>query len=153
MKIFVLLGTSELKFTRLIDALELIVDLHDVYIQHGHTEIPANMYGKPFLKRNEVFNNIKESDLIISQGGVGSVLDVIKYKKPLIIFPRLQQFGELVGDQLEFSDLIASKGLAKICYHKMNLKSYIQLFEKDKPYNSISIDYENFIKNIGNIDD
>ena len=143
MNILVLLGTSHLSFHRLTNAL-VDIDGHDIYVQHGHTKLHVDLSGKAFLSRRNLLKKIEWSDLVVSQGGVGSIMDVLEFSKPLIIVPRLEEFNELVGDQIRFSDVISSLGLAKVCYNTENLTNYISFY--NNPCSGFVLDYQN-VKN------
>ena len=145
MKILVLLGTSHLSFERLTKAL-IDIKGHEIYVQHGHTNLDPRLSGISFMTRESLIHKIKWSDIVVSQGGVGSVLDVLECKKPVIIVPRLEKFDELVGDQIEFSDFISSLGLARVCYNAENLESYLTFY--NNPCFGITIDYSDIQKEI-----
>ena len=145
MNILVLLGTSHLSFERLTDVL-INIKGHEIYVQHGHTNLDPRITGSAFMTREDLFRKINWSDMVISQGGVGSVMDVLDCKKPVIIVPRQEQFKELVGDQIIFSDFVASLGLARVCYNPENLENYLTFF--NKPCSGITIDYSGIVGEI-----
>ena len=73
--IFVILGTHELEFKRLLQYLEDMDIKEEVIIQSGNTNFTSNKYKViPFLDQNDFNKYIKESTLVITHGGVGSIL-------------------------------------------------------------------------------
>ena len=61
----------------------------------------------------EQFNNlIKEADLVITHGGVGSIMSAVKLGKKVIAVPRLKKYDEHVNDhQLEIVDTFKKQGI------------------------------------------
>lgn len=93
--IFVTLGTHELEFKRLLRYLEDMDIKEEVIIQSGNTKFDSKKYKIiPFLSPDEFENYIKRSELIITHGGVGSILNALKYEKKVIAMPRLAKFKE-----------------------------------------------------------
>ena len=101
--IFVTVGTQDKPFVRLISAVEQAVingDITDeVVVQAGNTKYTSNVLNVlnyvPFDKFNEY---IKKADIIITHGGVGSILNALKLKKKIIAVPRLAKYGEHIND-------------------------------------------------------
>lgn len=93
--IFVTLGTHELEFKRLLRYLEDMDIKEEVVIQSGNTKFDSKKYKIiPFLSHDEFENYIKKSELIITHGGVGSILNALKNEKKVIAMPRLAKFKE-----------------------------------------------------------
>ena len=93
--IFVILGTHELEFKRLLRYLEDMDIKEEVIIQSGNTKFDSKKYKIiPFLSHDEFENYIKRSELIITHGGVGSILNALKNDKKVIAMPRLAKFRE-----------------------------------------------------------
>ena len=101
--IFVTVGTQDKPFVRLISAVEQAVirgDITDeVIVQAGNTKYTSNVLNVlnyvPFDSFNEY---IKKADIIITHGGVGSILNALKLKKKIIAVPRLAKYGEHIND-------------------------------------------------------
>ena len=73
--IFVTLGTHELGFKRMLQYLEDMNIDEEIIIQSGNTEFSSNKYKViPFLSPKEFNEYMNKSDLIITHGGVGSIL-------------------------------------------------------------------------------
>lgn len=105
--IFVVLGTHELPFTRLLKAVEEEVIKgnirEEVIVQAGHTEYKSkHLKMIDFMSYKEMESYYQEASCIISHGGTGSITLGVKMGKRLIAAPRLIKFGEHNDDhQLE----------------------------------------------------
>lgn len=101
--IFVSLGTNDKSFKRLLDAFER--DLKngnikdEVIVQSGFTKYDSKLMKVIDLMSMEEFNNnINKCDLLVTHGGVGTILDGLKLGKKIIAFPRLSKYSEHVND-------------------------------------------------------
>jgi UDP-N-acetylglucosamine transferase subunit ALG13 len=106
--ILVLLGTQDRPFTRLLDAVVAAIDVglitEEVVVQSGHTPYEyRDSSGKPFppnLKMSAFFplatyaDLVARADVIVTHGGVGSILDGVKRGVPVIAAARLEKYGE-----------------------------------------------------------
>ncbi len=101
--ILVLLGTFPLKFDRpLIELDRLLKDgviSEEVIVQNGHTEFQSsNIKFVPFLALDPLLDLYRRADLIITQGGTGSIIKGLKMNKKMIALARLAKYGEAVDD-------------------------------------------------------
>lgn len=101
--ILVLLGTFPLKFDRpLIELDRLLKDgviSEEVIVQNGHTEFQSsNIKFIPFLALDPLLDLYRRADLIITQGGTGSIIKGLKMNKKMIALARLAKYGEAVDD-------------------------------------------------------
>lgn len=156
--IFVILGTQDKKFTRLIEEVEKLkkenIITEDVVIQSGNTEYESDLVKIiPFMNKEEFVSNIKNSKYIISHGGVGSIMDSIKLDKKVIVVPRLKKYLEHENDhQLQIAKEFADLGY--IIDSKGDLSSSIKMLDTFKarkyvPNNSKMIStIEDYIDNI-----
>ncbi|MFD1363704.1 PssE/Cps14G family polysaccharide biosynthesis glycosyltransferase [Lentibacillus salinarum] len=97
--IFVVLGTHELPFTRLIGEVERLKKegsiQEDVLVQHGHTPYRSDhLTLKPFVSYQEMDLLYEQARLIITHAGTGSIIKGLKKSKPVIACPRLAKYGE-----------------------------------------------------------
>ncbi|MFR0506913.1 PssE/Cps14G family polysaccharide biosynthesis glycosyltransferase [Limosilactobacillus reuteri] len=140
--IFVALGTQKFQFNRLLKAIDFMVkdrQIKDkVFAQIGNsTYRPKSFEYARFLTINEYNQYIKECDIIITHAGVGTILEGKKFKKVVIVVPRLSKYGEHVDDhQLEIAEDFAKKKLVLMC---RNLKELPLLIKESK--NSQLVDY------------
>lgn len=136
--IFVILGTHELEFKRLLEYLEKMDIKEEVIIQSGNTKFVSNKYKViPFLDQNDFNQYIKESTLVITHGGVGSILTALRHKKKVITMPRLSKYNEHNDDhQLEICNKLSKDGYTINCTDYDSLKDAIENYNdiKLKPY-------------------
>jgi UDP-N-acetylglucosamine transferase subunit ALG13 len=67
----------------------------DVFAQTGNcTYAPKNFQHKKFLGDSEYEKMVENADVIISHAGAGSIINALRNRKPLIIVPRLVEYGE-----------------------------------------------------------
>jgi len=101
--ILVLLGTQNNSFIRLLDEIETCVEnkvIKDkVIVQCGHTKFSSDyMELFDFVSMGDINNYIEKADLIITHGGVGSIINSIKAGKKVIAVPRLKKFNEHINN-------------------------------------------------------
>lgn len=101
--ILVLLGTQHNEFTRLLQKIEDCIDNgfinEKVIVQAGFTKYNTDkmeIFG--MLPKETLDNLIDEANLIITHGGVGSIIIALKKHKKVIAVPRLHEFNEHVND-------------------------------------------------------
>lgn len=99
--IFVTVGT-QLAFDRMIRALDSYFAIHPdqkVFAQIGPADyIPQHMKSAQFISPSEADEYFSQSSLIIAHAGTGSIFTALKYKKPIIIMPRIAEFNEHRND-------------------------------------------------------
>ena len=100
--IFITVG-SQLTFDRLLKAVDKEIEKGNikdqVIVQGGKTKHKSKyMTIIKYLDLDEFENYIKNADLIISHGGVGSIIDALKYNKTVIATPRLKKYKEALND-------------------------------------------------------
>ncbi len=101
--IFVMLGTQNNSFHRLLEKIDELINKkiinEEVVVQEGYTKYNSNNMKIFDLIPQKEFEKIQnEADLIITHGGVGSIIGSIKKGKKVIAVPRLHQYGEHVND-------------------------------------------------------
>ena len=147
--IFVILGTHELEFKRLLEYLEKMNINEEVVIQSGNTHFNSNKYKIiPFLDPNEFKDYIEKSDLVITHGGVGSILTGLRYKKKVITMPRLSKYKEHNDDhQLEICNKLSKDGYTINCTDYESLEKAIKNYKNIelKPYKFDNSKLINFI--------
>lgn len=149
--ILVTLGTQDKNFERLLKAIDKEIDKGNikdkVVVQAGYTKYKS--------KDMEIFKSVSndrleelmdEASLIITHGGVGSILTALKHHKKVIATPRLAKYNEHTNDHQkqiieEFGKLgyiIPLKDLTKLDKILVKSKTF-----KPKEFNSNN---ENFKK-------
>ena len=102
--ILVLLGTNPYSFTRLARAADRFAEksLEKVFIQLGHTNyLPINASYKGFLSKQDIINKIDEAEIVITQGGFGSIADCLRAGKKVVAVPRKPELNESLDQQEE----------------------------------------------------
>lgn len=129
--IFVILGTHELSFVRLLEYLEKMDINEEVVIQSGNTQFESKKYTViPFLGQKDFDDYINKSDLVITHGGVGSIFTAFKYDKKVITMPRLSKYSEHNDDhQLEICDKFSKEGYCINCTDYESLKEAINSYK------------------------
>lgn len=129
--IFVTVGTHYQGFERLITKMDEIAGRIDdeVIMQIGFTQYePKNAKWFRFVKYEKMLELINESDIVICHGGAGTLLDSIRFNKPIIIVPRLKKFGEVYDDhELELAEALESARKAIAVYDIEKLESAIKM--------------------------
>lgn len=114
--ILVMLGTQNNSFHRLLKEVENNIEnktiTEDVIVQAGYTKYESNkMQIVDFISREKLEKLQQEADLVITHGGVGSIIQSIEKGKKVIAVPRLHKYGEHVNDhQKEIVQLFNKKG-------------------------------------------
>ena len=114
--ILVTLGTQDKSFKRLIEAIDhqleagLIQDV--VVVQAGYTHYTSpRLTIIPYFSQDALDKHRQDASLIITHGGVGSILDALRYHKKVIGVARLKQFKEHINDhQVEILAKFAKDG-------------------------------------------
>ncbi len=98
--IFVTVGT-QLAFDRLISTIDKWNETKklEIFIQTGPSVLtPRHSEYAQFIEPSQADQLFKNSDLIVSHAGMGSILTALRYQKPIIIMPRLASLGEHRND-------------------------------------------------------
>ena len=158
--IFVILGTQDKEFTRLLKQVEKEIkkgNIKDkVIVQAGSTKYKSEyMEILDYISMNEFKNYIKKSDYIITHGGVGTILDALLLNKKIIAVPRLSIYKEHENDHQvqiieEFSNMgyiIDGSKLNKLDESIDKLNTFIPKEYKSNNKNIINL-IENYIDNL-----
>lgn len=147
--ILVLLGTQNNSFHRLLEEIEKNIDSgnikEEVVVQKGYTKFESkNMTMYTQLPVDELKKLIDKADLIITHGGVGSIITAIEESKRVIAVPRLKKYKEHVNDhQL---DIIKSFDDAGYIIGLDSVEKLGEALKKVKDFEP-----KRYIKNTGNI--
>lgn len=130
--IFLTLGTQKFQFNRLLEKVDELKGLNkineDIFAQVGYSDYqPQNFTARRFLDKIEYQKKVTEADLIITHGGVGSILSASKNDTPVIVIPRLKKYGEHVDDhQLDIVKVFNDLGVIIACDDLNNLQNEIK---------------------------
>lgn len=142
--IFITIGTGKFQFDRLLQAIErALTDKTiegDIRAQIGSSVFQPRLFEyERFMDFDKLVKLIKESEIVITHAGVGSLMLCLTFNKIPILFPRRKCFGELPDDhQLKFAQKIDKLGLALVAYSEEDLidkiRNYKTLTEKIKNF-------------------
>ena len=147
--ILVTLGTQNNSFHRLLEKMDELINKgiinEKVIVQSGYTNYESkNMRVFDLIPQEELERYQEQADLIITHGGVGSIVSSIKKGKKVIAVPRLGKYNEHVNDhQVEIIESFNEKG------YIIGLHDVSELGEAlDKVKNFIP---QKYVKNTGKI--
>lgn len=135
--IFVILGTQDKDFSRLLKEMDRLIDkkhiTQEVVVQAGTTKYHSkNMKIFDLLPMTEFNRFIGKADLIVTHGGVGSIMNSLKKGKKVIAVPRLKKYGEHTNDhQLQIVKEFSKQGYVIPCLKMSQLGDCI---EKSKTF-------------------
>jgi len=141
--IFVTVGTHERGFDRLVKAVDDLIGSgkikEKVIIQTGYTEyIPKNCDSFKFTDYDNIVELCKKASIVISHGGVGSIITPLELGKPVIVVPRLKRFNEHTNDhQLQIVKELERQEKIIPVYDIKNLENALEEARKvgNKKYN------------------
>lgn len=142
--ILVTLGTQDKEFTRLLKELDRLIDKgiikEEVIVQAGYTKYKSdNMTIFDYVSKDEMADYIEKANLIITHGGVGSIVDSIKNNKKVIAVPRLSKYNEHTNDhQLEVLKELSSNNYIYPVYDMEKLEDAIINIDSFVPNKYIS---------------
>lgn len=118
--IFVTVGTQKFQMNRLMKAVEkLAIEMPEqrIVVQYGNSTLDMpHCEMHQFLDRAEFEKYISCCDILITHGGVGTVMQGLKLKKKVIVVPRLKDYDEHVDDhQLEASRALRNNKCVIVC--------------------------------------
>ena len=149
--ILVTLGTQDKSFTRLLDSIQEQINngkIKDkVIVQAGFTKYDSkDMEIFDLIDRDKFSDLIKKCDLLITHGGVGSILTGLKNNKKVIVCPRLSKYKEHMNDhQVQIVDRFYEAGYILRYNDGDNLGDILKKVDKFKP-NKYKSNTSNFIK-------
>lgn len=162
--ILVLLGTQNNSFHRLLEEVEKNIENgninEEVVVQAGYTKFEPHTKKQPIkvfntIPKKELEGLIETANLVISHGGVGSMVTANQRGKKVIAVPRYKKHHEHVNDhQVETIEIFAKKGYVMPLKDVQELGEALgniedfepQIYQKDGESNIIGI-IENFIDN------
>lgn len=114
--ILVTLGTQDKSFKRLLEAIDKQVELGNIkdkiVVQAGCTKYESkNMEIFDLIPMEKFDDLIKSCDLLITHGGVGSIITGLKNNKTVIAAARLEKYKEHTNDhQLQIIENFSNDG-------------------------------------------
>ena len=162
--ILVLLGTQNNSFHRLLEEIEKNIEKEnikeEVVVQAGYTKFEPHTKKQKMtifntIPKSELDKLIEQSNLVISHGGVGSMVTANQKGKKVIAVPRYKKYHEHVNDhQAETIEIFAKKGYVIQAENVEELEQALEKigdfkptrYQKDSESNIITI-IEKFIGN------
>lgn len=114
--IFVTVGTQDVPFDRLISAVEKQIKKgnikEEVIVQSGCSKYTSSkMKIINYMTPKEFESTLKKASIVISHGGVGTIIDALNKNKVIIACPRLSKYKEHTNDhQLEIINKFSNMG-------------------------------------------
>lgn len=137
--ILVTLGTQDKTFPRLLHAIQKQIDngniKEKVIVQAGSTKFESpDMEIFDLIDRDKYAQLISECDLLITHGGVGTIINGLKNSKKIIAAPRLEKYGEHTNDhQLQIIEKFSDSGFILPLYDFDSLDKVLKDIKKFKP--------------------
>lgn len=151
--ILITLGTQDKPFNRLLNAVQKQIDegniVDKVIVQAGYTKFTSDDMTIYDIIPYDTFDElIKKCDILITHGGVASILNGIKNGKKVIAAARLKKYGEHTNDhQLQIINDFEKKGYLLELHDFDRLDLVLNKARSFKPKKYIS-NTNNFIKKI-----
>lgn len=125
-KTVVSLGTDYHPFDRLVSWMDEWLEQQaappSCLVQHGYSRPPHFALGVTMVSHQEILDLYASANLVVVQGGPGSIFDALSTGHIPIAVPRRAQLKEVVDDhQVEFTRQLAKQGLAVIAETKESL--------------------------------
>lgn len=156
--ILVTVGTQDKSFKRLIEAIDHQLEAgliqEEVVVQSGYTQYSSpRMTIIPYFSQDELDEYRQNASLVITHGGVGSILDALRYGKKVIGVARLKQFKEHINDhQVEILEKFAKEGYLLYASDLAMIPSQIKEVHEFIP-NPYPFDNEKLLKHVKKVID
>lgn len=156
--ILVTLGTQDKSFKRLLEKLEEELEKgkikDEIIVQAGYTEFASNkMTIKKLIPMDEFDDLIEKCDILITHGGVGSIITGLRKNKKVIAVARLKKYKEHTNDhQLQIIDNFTKAGYILNLDDFDSISDAINEAKKFTPNKYVS-NKDNFVKTIESIID
>jgi len=141
--IFVTVGTAAkgIEFARLIEAMDRVAGRLgiDVLIQRGLSDYePQHARHKRFVRYDEALELFRECDFLVGHCGAGTVLNALRFGKPMILVPRRIDQGELDVDdhQVQLAREIENMQGVRLVYDVQDLEEAVRDYVESPPPNS-----------------
>ncbi len=138
--ILVTLGTQDKKFTRLLETIQRLIDKkiikEKVIVQAGCSSDFKSKKMEIFdlIPMDEFDKLISECDILITHGGVGSIIAGLKNNKKVIAAARLKKYGEHTNDhQLQIIENFAKEGFILSLDNFDDLEDILKNIKNFKP--------------------
>lgn len=137
--ILITLGTQDKQFKRLLDMVQEEIDKGNitdkVIVQAGYTKYESkDMEIFDLIERDKFADLISKCDILITHGGVGSIITGLQNNKKVIVVPRLAKYNEHVNDhQKQITNNFSTAGYILPVNEDDNLGDVLMKVDKFKP--------------------
>jgi UDP-N-acetylglucosamine transferase subunit ALG13 len=137
--ILVTLGTQDKPFSRLLEAVQRAVDqgaLKDrIVVQAGYTKFSSrDMEVFDYIEEEKFAAFLKQADLIITHGGVGTIMTGLREHKKILAAARLAQYKEHHNDhQTQLLEAFARDGYLIYMKDLSDIRPYLKQAETFVP--------------------
>jgi len=140
--ILVTVGTHLQPFSRLIDEIDRLIEVgeikQDVLVQIGHSNPPKHARYFKSIDYGKMLLLMRKASMIVTHGGIGSVLLSVRLNKPTIVVPRLREFGEHTDNhQLEVTRELSKQKKILPVYDIAELKNAMREARHFRPIKNI----------------
>lgn len=151
LKTFVILGTQDKAFPRLLKDVEASSLEGEILAQSGFTAYSSEkMKVVDYLGQEDFQQAIKEADLVITHGGVGTIMQALSFGKKVIAAPRYGRYGEHQNDhQADIVESFAAKGYLLPYYDGDDLNEVLKKAEDFVPQ-PFQGNHEHFLQELKN---
>lgn len=129
--IFLTVGT-QFSFNRLVEAVDKVVEggkvAEEVYAQIGVSSYKPHNFEYVESLDKEIFDDyIRKASSVISHAGMGTIVMALDNSKPLLVMPRLKEYGEVVNDhQVAVARKFEQLGHILVAYREDQLAKKIE---------------------------
>jgi UDP-N-acetylglucosamine transferase subunit ALG13 len=139
--VFVTVGNATQGFERLLKAVDEVAGKgvfagEDVLLQTGNNPNfrASHCQQKQFIEMSEFESLLGSASLIISHGGAGTLINLLKHGKVPIVMPRRREYSEHVDDhQVELVKALAAEGRVIPVYEESDLESAVMGYNFQNP--------------------
>lgn len=130
--IFLTVGTWRVGYNRLVKAVDELVSSGDiteeVIAQTGYGSYkPKHMTVMEFCSPTEFRGLISKARLVISHAGIGTIIETVQLRKPLIAVPRRRALGEVDNDhQFTTAKQLEAEGKILVSYEVSDLPAKLE---------------------------
>jgi UDP-N-acetylglucosamine transferase subunit ALG13 len=123
-------------FERLVKEMDRIAGRIDeeVIMQIGGTKYaPQNAKHFSFATEQEIKELCRHARVVVTHGGVGTVLDALQERATVVVVPRLKKYGEVIDDhQLFFVQELEKQGKVIAVYDMERLEGVLLELDTSK---------------------
>lgn len=147
------LGSQKFQFNRVLKELDRLIDIgeisENVFAQIGYSDYSPKYYKyKEFLNSDDFYSAMQESNIVITHGGTGAIINSVKMGKKVVAIPRLKIYNEHVDNhQIEIVKKFEDLGFIKGCYDSAEILDSID-YVKTHDFKSYVSNTETIIDDI-----